>query len=79
MKVFLVKPEGRRKERRPELRWLHCIENYLTSSGFNRWRKKAEGRSAWTVIMKKAVFKLYGLHVNEDKLNAIRKHGVEAF
>jgi hypothetical protein len=28
-KVFLGKPDGRRKAGRPRLRWLDCIENDL--------------------------------------------------
>jgi hypothetical protein len=39
-----VEPGGRRREGIPKLRWLHFIENYLKSSGFKRWRKKAEDR-----------------------------------
>jgi hypothetical protein len=32
-KVFLGKPDGRRKAGRPRLRWLDCIENGLKSMG----------------------------------------------
>jgi hypothetical protein len=39
-KMFLGKPEGRRKAGRPKLRWLDCIENALKSMGVKRWRKK---------------------------------------
>jgi hypothetical protein len=39
-KVFLGKPDGRRKARRPKLRWLNCIENDLKLMGVTRWRKK---------------------------------------
>jgi glutathione S-transferase len=38
--VLLGKPDGRRNERRPELRWLDCIENDLKSMCVKRWRKK---------------------------------------
>jgi len=42
--MFRGKPGGRRKEGRPKLRWLDCIEYDLKSVGVKRWRKKAEGR-----------------------------------
>jgi hypothetical protein len=57
-KVFLGKPDGRRKAGRPKVRWLDSIENDLKSKGAKRWRKKAEGRSVWAVILKGAALKL---------------------
>jgi hypothetical protein len=56
--VFLGKPDGRRKAGRPNLRWLDCNENDLKWMGAKRWRKKAEGRSVWAVILKGALVKL---------------------
>jgi hypothetical protein len=56
-KMLLGKPDGRRKAGRPKLRWLDCTENDLKSMGAKRWRKKAEGRSAWAIILKKALLK----------------------
>jgi hypothetical protein len=53
-----VEPDGRRREGIPKLKWLHCIENCLKSSDFKRWRRKAEDRSAWAIIMKEALVKL---------------------
>jgi hypothetical protein len=50
-KVFLEKPDGRRKAGRPKLRWLDCIENGLKSKGVKRWMKKTEDRSAWAIIL----------------------------
>jgi hypothetical protein len=44
-KVFVGKPDGRRKAGRPKLRWLDCTKNGLKSTGVKRWRKKAEDRS----------------------------------
>jgi len=44
-KVFLGKPDGRRKAGRPNLRRLNCIENDVKSACVKRWRKKAEDRS----------------------------------
>jgi hypothetical protein len=44
-KVFLWKPDGRRKAGRPKLRWLDCIENDLESMGVKRRKKKADDKS----------------------------------
>jgi hypothetical protein len=41
-KVFLGKPDGKRKEARPKLRWLDCNENDLKLMSIKRWGKKAE-------------------------------------
>jgi hypothetical protein len=41
-KVFLGKPDERRKAGKPKLRWLNCIENDLKLTGVKRWRKEAE-------------------------------------
>jgi hypothetical protein len=57
-KAFLGKPDGRRKAGRPKLRWLDCIENDLKYMGVKRWRKKAEDRSIWVIILKEALVKL---------------------
>jgi hypothetical protein len=35
-KVFLGKPDGRRKAERPKLKWLDCIENDLKSMDVKR-------------------------------------------
>jgi hypothetical protein len=51
-KVFLGKPDGRRKAERPNLRWLNRIKNYMNSMGVKRWRKKVEDRSVWVVVLK---------------------------
>jgi hypothetical protein len=58
-KVFLGKPDGRRKAGRPELRWLYCIENDLKCMDVKRWRKKPEGRSVWAIILNDTLIKLY--------------------
>lgn len=57
-KVFLVKPDGRRKAGRPKLKWLHSIENYLKSNGYKRSRNKTQYRTAWAIILKEALVKL---------------------
>jgi hypothetical protein len=41
-KVFLGKPDGRRKAGRPKLRSLDYIEDDLKSLSVKRWREKAE-------------------------------------
>jgi hypothetical protein len=50
-KVWLGTLDGRRKARRPKLRWLDCIEYDLKSTGVKRLRKKAEDRSVWASIL----------------------------
>jgi hypothetical protein len=57
-KVFLGKPDGRKKPGRPKLRWVDCTENDLKAMGVKRWRKKAEDKSVWAIILKKALVKL---------------------
>jgi hypothetical protein len=66
-KVFLGKPAGRRKAGRPKLKWLDCIENDLKSLGVKRWKKKAEDRSVWAIILKEALVKLYGPYASEEE------------
>jgi hypothetical protein len=57
-KVVLGKLDGRRKVGRPKPRWLDCMDNDLKFLGVKRWRKKAEDRSIWAIILKEALFKL---------------------
>jgi hypothetical protein len=57
-KVFRGKPGGRRQARSPKLRWLDCIKNDLKSMSVKGWKKKAEDRIAWAIILKKALVKL---------------------
>jgi hypothetical protein len=57
-KVFVGKPDGRRKAGRPKLRWLDCIENDVKSMGVKRRRKKSEDVSVWATILKEALVKL---------------------
>jgi hypothetical protein len=56
--VFLGEPGGRRKVGRPKLRWLDRIENDHKSMGVKGWRKKAEDRSAWAIILKVPLVRL---------------------
>jgi hypothetical protein len=66
------KPDERRKVGRRKLRWLDCIENDLKSTGVNRWRKKAEDRSAWANILKEALVRLQGLYAKEKEEDGLK-------
>jgi hypothetical protein len=57
-RVFLGDPGGRRKPRRPRLRWLDCVEDDLKTLGVRRWRKMAKDCEEWALILKKAMVKL---------------------
>jgi hypothetical protein len=41
-KVFLGKPDGRRRRGRPRKRWLGDLEEDLRKLGVKGWRRKAE-------------------------------------
>jgi hypothetical protein len=56
--MFLGNPGGRRKPRRPRLRWLDCVEDDLKILGVRRRKKIAEDREEWAIILKEAVVKL---------------------
>jgi hypothetical protein len=58
IRVFLGNPVGRRKPGRPRIRWLDCVEDGLKTLGVRRWRKRAEDREEWVIILKEAVVKL---------------------
>jgi len=66
-KVFLEKPDGRRKAGRPKSRWLDSTENDLKSKGVKRWMKKTEDRSARAVILQEALVKLQGQYAEEEE------------
>jgi hypothetical protein len=54
----LGNPGGRRKTGRPSLRWLDCVEDDLKTLGVRRWRKRAEDREVWAIILKEAMVKI---------------------
>jgi hypothetical protein len=56
--LWCAVPYGRRKAGKPKLRCLDCIEYYLKSMGAERWRKTAEDRSAWAIMLKEALVNL---------------------
>jgi hypothetical protein len=53
-KVFLGKPDGRRRRGRPRKRWLDDLEEDLRKLGVKGWRRKAEDREEWRHVAKKA-------------------------
>jgi hypothetical protein len=57
-RVFLGNPGARRKPGRPRLRWLDCVEDGLTTLGVRIWRKKADDREEWAIVLKEAMVKL---------------------
>lgn len=57
-KIFEGKFEGRRDRGRPRLRWTDCVERDLCSLGVRNWRRKAENRNEWAIIIKEALAKL---------------------
>jgi hypothetical protein len=65
--VFLGKPDGRRKARRPKLRRLDCIGNDLKSMDVKRWKKKAEDSPIWAIILKEVLVELQGPYADEEE------------
>jgi hypothetical protein len=59
-KVFLGKPDGRRKNGRQKLSGLDCTENWWTKDG-----GREQKTSAWAIILKKILVKIEGPYANE--------------
>jgi hypothetical protein len=57
-RVFLGNPGGRRKPRRPRLRWLDCVEDDLKTLGVKRLRKRVVDLEEWAIILKEAMVEL---------------------
>jgi hypothetical protein len=57
-RVFLGNPGGRKKPKRPRLRWLDCVEDDLKILGVRRWRKRVEDHEEWAIVLKEAMVKL---------------------
>ena len=53
-KVFLGKPDGRRRSGRPRERWLDDLEEDLRKLGVKEWRRKAEDREERRHVVKTA-------------------------
>jgi hypothetical protein len=57
--VFNAKPEGRRRDGRPRLRWLNDGAD-IKALGVKRWRIKAQDRKEWTGMLREAKVELKG-------------------
>jgi hypothetical protein len=53
-KVFLGKPDERRRRGRPRKRWLDDLEEDLRKLGVKGLRRKVEDREEWRHVVKKA-------------------------
>jgi hypothetical protein len=59
------------KAGRPQLRWLDLIQNDLNTMGVKRWRKKAEDRSVWGIVLKEVLVKLLGHDANKEDVSVV--------
>jgi hypothetical protein len=50
-KITLAKPEGRRRARRPNLRWMDGVMRDAERLGVRNWRIKAKDRDGWRRLL----------------------------
>jgi uncharacterized protein YqeY len=48
----------KKKSRKTKIKVVRLIKNDLKSMGVKRWKKKAEDRSVWAIILKEALVEL---------------------
>ena len=53
-KVFLGRPEGRRRRGRPKLRWQDCVEASAIKAGLTDWQKKARDHERFRTLLRQA-------------------------
>jgi hypothetical protein len=51
-KLYMSKPEGRRRVGRPKMQWLDDIEEDLRKMGISGWRGKARRRDEWKFVLR---------------------------
>jgi hypothetical protein len=59
-KITLDKPEGRRREGRPNLRWMDEVMRDAERLGVRNWRINSRDRDGWRRLLESAKT-LYGL------------------
>ena len=57
-KIFIVTSDGERDRGQPRLRWLDSVGKDLKDLGVRIWRKRAEDRTEWLIILKETIAKL---------------------
>jgi len=53
-KITLDKPEGRRRVRRPNFRWMDGVMRDAERLGVRNWRIKAKDRNGWRRLLESA-------------------------
>jgi hypothetical protein len=51
-KLYMSKPEGRRRVGRPKMRWLDDVEEDLRKMRISGWRGKARRRDEWKSVLR---------------------------